>query len=133
MRNLTILLVTVFAGLSAFSSEKCYSISTDKDAYSRTPELLCVDESGGDNLAVITLKSGMPFGGQQQVIATFNLNLVERVRCMDCNEDVFAVANPSNSSFNALAVKFHGVRDRMNGMKEIGTVSVGSTVFYYRD
>ena len=134
VRNLLILFVTVFSVLSAFSAEKCYSISIKKDSFSRTPELLCVDESGAaDRMAVITLKSGMPFGEQQQVIATFNLSLTERVRCMDCNEDVFAVASPSNSSFNALAVKFHGSRDRLTGMNESGTVSLGSTVFFYRD
>jgi hypothetical protein len=39
----------------------------------------------------------MPFN--QQTVATFNFALLRAVRCLDCNQDSFGLANPSNSTF----------------------------------
>jgi len=122
-------IIALFSSVSAFAAEQCYQVSATKDAWSRTPELLCVDGDIQANNFALTLKSGLPFN--QTTVATFNLNLLQRARCMDCNQDVFGLANPSNSSFNALSIQFNGKRD-MTTMKEEGTVSIGATTLYYR-
>ena len=71
----------------------------------------------------------MPFA--QKTVAVFNLNLLERARCVDCNQDVFGLTNPSNSTFNALSIKFDGVQDILT-RKESGTVTIGTTKFFYQ-
>lgn len=114
---------------SAFAAEQCFQVTTVKDAWSRTPELLCIDENEGKNEYALSLKSGLSFN--QQTIAIFSLNLLQRARCMDCNQDIYGVSNPSNSSFNKLAIRFDGKRDRET-MREEGTVFIGETKFFYR-
>ena len=105
----------------------CYELSADGKAWSRTPELLCVD--GKDKAATITLKTGMPPNPTE--VAVFHLDLTARVRCIDCNKDVYGLANPSNSVFNALSIRFDGKRDLKAGT-ETGAVSIGKTKFRYR-
>ena len=122
-------IIALFSSLSAFAGEQCYQVSTYQDSWSKTPELLCVNEDTENNIAAITLKSGLAFN--QQTVATFNLNLLLRAKCLGCNKDVFGLANPSNSSFNDLSIKFDGTID-VASMKEEGTVSIGATTFYYR-
>ncbi len=120
------LVMTVsFSALSA----TCYQVSISENVWSRTPETLCINKTGSEDFFQIKLNSGLSF--EQQTVATFNLNLLERARCMDCNQDVYGLANPSNSSFNALSIRFNGKRD-MESMKEEGTVSIGETKFFYR-
>jgi hypothetical protein len=63
-------------------------------------------------------------------VARFSLRLLERVKCIDCNRDLFGIDNPSNSIFNELQVRFDGNRDLASG-RELGTVAVGSTTFFY--
>jgi len=125
------LLVVALASVSAFASdETCYQVSADRRAWSRTPETLCVTTTDSrTNQVEIVLKSGMPFS--QQTVATFNYNLLSAARCMDCNQNVYGVANPSNSTFNALAIRFNGKRD-MQTMQESGVVQIGGTKLFYQ-
>lgn len=123
------LIAILFSSLSVFANEQCFQLSTHRDSWSRTPELLCIEGSSNFKEYYITLKSGMPFN--QKTIATFNLNLLQSARCFDCNEDVFGVENPSNSVFNQLAIKFNGKIDTANKQEE-GTVSIGETQFFYK-
>lgn len=109
--------------------EICYRVSPDGKAWSNTPELLCVGQAAtGLNEYQITLRSGMP--PQQKTIADFNLSLVSSARCPDCNHNLYAVENPANSTFNALAIRFHGKRDLHTG-KETGIVRIGSNLLHY--
>jgi len=130
MKKIALIVLMIMS--SAFSAlaadEACYQVSPDGVRWSRTPETLCVSV-GQDERAVITLKSGLPFRSQE--VARFNLTLLLRARCMDCNKDVFGVANPENSTFNALSIKFDGLRDLSTG-EESGKVSIGETTLYYR-
>jgi hypothetical protein len=121
-------LAVLLSSSTAFATE-CYQLSTQKDIWSKTPELLCVDSDIQKNEFTLTLKSGLPFA--QKTVATFNLNLLARVKCMDCNQDLFGLSDPSNSTFNALSIQFDGARD-LSTMKEEGTVSIGAMRFYYR-
>lgn len=114
---------------SVFAAERCYQISTQKDVFSRTPELLCVKETNKGN-AQITLKTGMLL--TLKTVATFSLDLLQRARCMECNQDIYGVANPSNSAFNSMQIKFNGNRSMVDG-KEQGIVSIGQTTFFYRE
>lgn len=120
--------VLLLISTSAFAWEECYQLSPDGKAWSKTPETLCV-ETTDHKAHTFTLKTGMP--NMAKVVATFNLDLSMRVKCMDCNYDEFTLLNPQNSVFSLLAIKFTGQRDRQTG-KESGTVSVGATQFHYR-
>jgi hypothetical protein len=117
------------SSVSAFAGEQCYQVSANEVDWSRTPEVLCVDGDVQKNEFAITLKSGLPF--DETVVATFNLNLLQRARCLDCNSDVYGLANPSNATFNLLSIKFNGIRNLGTG-KEEGTVSIGATKLLYR-
>lgn len=138
MRKLTGLLLVLLC-LAAVSSpsfasgdETCYQVSRMEGMWSKTPELLCIDPvNARANEYEITLRTGLA-GISQKTVATFSLNLTSRARCMECNEDVYSVANPENSSFNALAIRFQGVVDNRATRTETGTVSVGATQFFYR-
>ncbi len=123
----TILLLTAFSHL-AFADETCFEVSRDGKSWSKTPELLCVSQIK-DAQYTLTLKTGIP--GSQQEVATFHLDLLSRVKCIDCNKDTFGLANPTNSVFNTLQVKFDGKRD-VKTMQETGTVKLGATVLHYR-
>ena len=120
--------------VSAFADEACYSLSRDGKAWSQTPELLCINgENNAQNSWTITLKSGAAFN--LQTVATLNLNLTRRARPTDnnhANQDVFEIANPSNSVFNKLLlIKFKGTHNAETGREE-GTVLIGGKKFYYR-
>ncbi len=125
--------------VSVFANESCYQVTSVKNSWSRTPELLCVNETAKENEFKneykIILKSGM--SSNQSIIASFNLSLTNRARCLDCNQDVYSVANPENSSFNSLSIKFNGYRKfnedgAMEKSVESGVVSIGANKFYYR-
>lgn len=119
------------ASVSAFASQSttCYQLSSNGVAWSRTPETLCVTENPEAPMRnTITLNTGLP-PQQQRTVATFELDRLQRSRCMDCNEDVFGVAIPSNSVLNALTIRFEGRRDQ-NG--ESGSVTIGAERFFYR-
>jgi hypothetical protein len=102
----------------------CYQLSLSANLWSRTPELMCVNERE-DGRYAITLSVGM----MPQTVAEFDLDLLSRARCLDCNQDVFGIRNPSNSVFNSLSIHFSGQRDA-NG--ENGTLRIGANTFYYR-
>ena len=128
---LTVILVIGTFGTAYAADETCYQVSQNGVAWSRTPELLCVKEVDRDaNKFEITLKSGLPWN--QLVLATFNYSFLAGTRCIDCNEDVYGVASPSDSTFNALGVKFKGTRNIQSG-EESGTVQIGETKFYYKN
>ena len=126
-----ILFVVALTSVSAFAADEiCYQVSSNGVAWSRTPETLCVTTTDSDtNQVQIVLKSGMPF--VQQTVASFNYNLLSTARCMDCNQSVYGIANPSNSMFNALAIRFNGTRDVQTG-HEVGVVQIGDTKLYYK-
>lgn len=109
------------------SAPACFELSKDGKAWSKTPEQLCV--GSGDKAVEIKLQSGMP---TPQTIATFTLDLRGRARCIDCNQDVFALSNPENSVFNQLSIRFDGKRDAKTPSMETGTVKIGATKFFYR-
>lgn len=123
------IVVVSMTGLTAFSAEECFQLSHSKDTWSKTPETMCISNKADSNDYTVTLKSGLLFN--EVVVATFNLNLIERVKCLDCNQDLYGILNPSNSVFNSLSIQFDGQRDIFT-MKEEGTVSVGANKFYYR-
>ena len=130
-RMITLLLIGMGMSSAVFAAqETCYEVSFSPTSWSRTPESLCLMETG-DMEYMITLKSGLPFGGQEKEIAKFNLTLLQQARCMDCNANLYGVGNPSNSVFNALAVHFDGKIDRST-RKESGTVFIGQTKLFYR-
>jgi hypothetical protein len=115
-------------GSSAFADDTCVDVSADGKAWSKTPEMLCVSNVK-DADYTLALRTGMP--GSQVEVMTLHLNLVSRVRCIDCNKDVFGIANPSNSIANALQVKFDGKRDAKT-LAETGIVHIGATKLFYR-
>jgi hypothetical protein len=117
----------VMPPMPPLSAPACFELSPDGKAWSRTPELLCV--GSGDKNVAITLKTGMPPNIAE--VAVFHLDLTARVRCIDCNKDVFSLSNPTNSVFNALKISFDGKRDVKAGT-ETGAVSIGKTKFRYR-
>lgn len=112
---------------TARATTNCFELSTNGTAWSRTPERLCIENTPGSPLYILRFQSGMPAND----VFVARLNLLERVRCIDCNQDRFGLANPSNSVLNALTVVFDGHRTGVNGA-ETGTVRVGSTTFHYR-
>lgn len=109
------------------SPAQCFELSKDGKAWSKTPELLCVGD--GDKNVEIKLTTGMPPTPTE--VAVFHLDLKARVRCADCNKDVFALTNPENSIFNQLQISFTGKRDLKAGT-ETGTLTIGKTKFFYR-
>jgi len=114
--------------LSGFAAqETCYQVSPNGTAWSRTPESLCITETG-DREVAITLKTG---AFHEQEIAKFNLTLLQQARCRDCNANMYGVANPSNSTFNAFAIRFNG-KMNVSTREEAGTVSIGQTTLFYR-
>lgn len=115
-------------GTSAFADDTCFDVSADGKAWSKTPELLCVSNVK-DADYTLSLKTGI--AGSQHEIVTLHLNLLTRARCVDCNKDVFGVANPTNSIANALQVKFDGKRAGKT-TAETGTVKIGATRLFYR-
>ncbi len=99
----------------------------DSKTWSKTPERMCIVLV--DKAATITLTTGMPPSPTQ--VAVFHLELTSRMRCADCNQDVFSVGNPTNSVFNTLQIRFAGKRDVGAGT-EHGTVTIGATKLHYR-
>lgn len=112
--------------LTTPAAPTCFQLSPDGQMWSKTPERLCI-ASGFKNVE-IKLQTGMPTPTD---VAVFRFDLKTRVKCADCNKDVFALTNPENSVFNALAITFDGKRDLKTGA-ESGTVTVGATKFFYR-
>ena len=111
-------------------SKACFQLEAKAKDLSKEPQLLCVEPVGSTgNSYTLRLSTGIP--GSATEVAVFNFQLQSRARCIDCNMDVFALANPSNSVFNKLSIVFRGKRDVATG-SESGTVKVGATQFYYR-
>lgn len=129
----TLIFTAIFSFLSSTSfaeDENCYQISSSAGLWSKMPELLCIEEVNVETKEYqITLKTGSLF--DPQPVAVFNYNLLLRAKCPECNEDVYGIAIPSNSSFNTLQIAFDGEIDLANGT-ESGTVKIGETLFYYR-
>lgn len=122
------LILTTLLSTPLFAAETCYQLTAQAEIWSRTPESLCVGTLNSDGQADLKLVTG---AFNPRVLATFTLDLISRVKCLDCNEDVYGVAIPSNSVFNNLQVRFSGIRDIKSG-QESGTVSIGDTKFHYR-
>ncbi|MBS1118196.1 MAG: hypothetical protein H6Q90_424 [Deltaproteobacteria bacterium] len=116
-----------FSG-SAYAEDTCFEVSSDSKVWSKTPEMLCISQVK-DSDYTLALRTGIP--GSQQEVLTLHFNLISRAKCIDCNHDVFGIANPTNSVANALGVKFDGKRD-VKTMEEKGTVKIGATRLFYR-
>ncbi len=117
------------AASSVFAGETCYQVSSRENSWSRTPELLCLSLNTVTDQYLITLKTGLPMN--EEIFATFRMDLLMRMRCMDCNKDIFGIASSSNSSFSGLTIEFNGTRD-IATMKEEGSVTIGSMKLNYR-
>jgi hypothetical protein len=128
LRNFVVALAPLALAAAAQAAPRCYQLSVDGEVFSRTPEVLCVDEDAGRGAATITLETGMI----RTTIATFQLDLLERARCIECNADRFGILNPSNSIFNELSVKFDGQRTFGEDAGETGTLTIGVNEFHYR-
>src|SRR5262245_50113434 len=63
--------------------KRCYELSADGKSWSKTAETLCVTDEA-DKRVTVTLAVGMPTPSE---VAVFHLDLLQRVRCMDCNKD----------------------------------------------
>ena len=111
-------------------SERCYELSASPTMWSRTPELLCIkDKQNGP--ATIQLKTGM----RGQVVGQFSFSLLQRVRSITENQDVYGIENPSNSVFNKLQIRFDGTHPLVGGdarAPERGKLWIGATEFSYR-
>ncbi|HEU0035224.1 MAG TPA: hypothetical protein VFQ53_31580 [Kofleriaceae bacterium] len=118
------LIVTTSA---AYADSTCFQLSADGKTWSKTPEVLCVSQVK-DRTYTLAMKTGMP--GSEQEVLTMHLDLITRAKCIDCNKDVFGIANPTNSIANALQVKFDGKRDK--AMAETGSLTIGKTKLFYR-
>ena len=112
---------------SAVASEVCYELSTDGSTWSRSPSLMCI-EAQGDRFTIELATQNIL---ERATFATFHVDLLERVRCPDCNQDLYGTANPSNSLFQALQIRFDG-EVNMQTWDQQGTVSIGDQTFYYR-
>ncbi len=113
------------------SDETCYDISLKSDSWSRTPEVLCVTSLDANRSEFeISLKSGFPL--PKDAAVTFHYQLLRSVRCMDENQNLFGIVNPTNSALNALAIQFNGKKD-LEKKTESGVVTIGKTSFYYRN
>lgn len=112
--------------LPTASTTQCFQLEGQKGKQTKDPQLLCVQGAGNDY--TITLS----YGVANTTFATFTLQLKGRARCIDCNKDEFALANPANSVFNKLAIRFNGKRTLGATMTETGTVMIGNTSFFYR-
>jgi len=117
---------------AAFAYEKnCYQLSRNPNQMSRTPELLCVESNDPSSTPhyLITLREGL---NGEQVVATFNYDLISTARCMECNQNVFGVTNPENSIFNAFVIRFDGKREASHrNREEKGTIFIGKEKFFY--
>lgn len=104
----------------------CFQLEAKAKDQTKEPQLLCIEQAGTSYK--LRLTTGMP--GSATEVAVFTFQLQSRARCIDCNQDVFALANPSNSVFNKLSIKFDGKRD-IATKREKGTIKIGTTQFYY--
>ena len=130
----------LFQSLSLFASDKCFRITENEGVWSRTPELLCVEEDSHHRAVVVELKLQEP--RETKTLATFNLDILMRARCgPSCNGDVYGVNNPSNSAFKVLKFTFSGTRPvgqvEQGGLVsyglESGKVSFGGKTFFYEE
>lgn len=120
MRLAALALVTcAFTSSAALGGERCFELSADERFAGQTTSL-CVLE-GPLPRATITLSE------RGTTVARFELELWSRVRCSDCNRDVFGP--PSPSALDLLQVRFDGTAAR--GV-ESGTVTIGAKRFSYR-
>lgn len=129
MRQILAAGLVFLAASSVYAGETCYQVSSRENSWSRTPEMLCLSFSAATDQYLITLKTGLPMN--EEVFATFRMGLLKRLRCMDCNKDIFGIASSSNSSFSGLTIEFDGTRD-IATMKEEGSVTIGNMKLNYR-
>jgi hypothetical protein len=126
MKAIAVICSALFLFATAAAADTCYQLSRDGLSFSRTPEVLCVKDGSRENTAEITLETGL---FSRNVVTTFNFDLLQRARCIDCNQDVYGISNPSNSLFNDFQIRFYG---NGAGEEEAGTVSIGTTRYNYR-
>lgn len=122
---IALLLTTLIAAGPAFAD--CFQLSRNGKEWAKTEEQLCVvGNDGGDfSITLQLLEVGKP-----RVLAQFTMDRLSAARCIDCNQDTYGVANPSNTLFNDLKIQFKGKRD--SAMNETGRVTIGRNKFHYR-
>ncbi|MDD2773846.1 MAG: hypothetical protein PHP45_09160 [Elusimicrobiales bacterium] len=130
MKKLMLFGAALVFSTAAHAATDCYQLSADEGSFSRTPEVLCVTHLGQPpkNIEIVLAINDV---GNIREIGILHLDLLKRVRCLDCNKDVYGVSNPSNSVFNKLAIEFDGKRDLSKG-EESGMVKIGENLFHYR-
>lgn len=129
MKLIIVTLISLMTSSMALaSSEVCYEVSRSQNAWSRTPEAICLTEVG-DGQFSIKLKSGLSLDTE---VAQFNYQLLSQSRCMECNDATYGIGNPTNSTFQALKIQFNGKVVNRATFEQAGTVSIGATKLYYR-
>jgi hypothetical protein len=108
------------------ADDTCFELSRNGKWWSKTPEQVCV--SSDVTPAKITFR--IVEVGQPRDVAAFTLDLISRAKCIDCNKDVFAISNPSNSLFNDFRLVFSGKRDQ--DLNESGKLTIGNVKYFYR-
>lgn len=112
-----VLAVMLFWSATAWGSERCYELSAERSA--RAAGELCVDDSRAPD-ATLTIRSG-------SAKATLRVRLLTRVKCIDCNKDVFG--SDGRDDLSLFSVRFDGTRA---GGREQGTVEIAGQRFAYR-
>lgn len=117
-------------------AEACYELGTAARRFPRTPTVLCVAHAS-DAAYRLTLRQGLSAGqpapsagSPPTTLATFEYTLLERVRCIDCNKDVFGFAADDEVT-SKLKIRFDGMTDPKTKI-ESGRVWMGATQFFYR-
>lgn len=126
MKSLIAVCSAILFFATAAAAETCYQLSRDGLSFSRTPEVMCIKNGAYENTARITLETGLM---SRRVVAVYEFDLLQRARCLDCNQDVYGVSNPANSLFNDMQIRFYG---NGAGESEAGTVNIGTTRYHYR-
>jgi hypothetical protein len=111
--------------------EICYELSTDGKSYSRTPQFLCVIETGSEITA--SLRVGIPL----VEVLTGKFTLSGRVRCLDCRKDILTLAVPTGTILPSFAIVFDGKRPPEKGTGQLGpeqgTVKIAGKKYFYRE
>jgi len=113
------LVACAFTSSAALGGERCFELAADERFAGQTTSM-CIVEAAMPRATVTLSERGA-------TVARFELELYSRVRCPDCNRDVFGP--PSPSGLDILQVRFDGTSSR--GV-ESGSVTIGAKRFAYR-
>lgn len=106
--------------------ETCYELSQEGLEWSNIQSLLCIETvktSSSDGKYRYDYVQRLKRGGE--TIARFDLKLVLRARCIDCNADVYASFFPVGTALDNFEIQF-------NGSRSSGVVTIGQQAFNYQ-